>query len=128
VKAVRWLLGRIILFLDRLTRPRAPRHPPERQAELDSQTAHMALYQYAACPFCVKTRPAIPRLGLNIELRDAMSAPNYRRELEQEGGKQQVPCLRIEEGGKATWMYESGDIIAYLEKRFGHPDAGTTGA
>jgi glutaredoxin len=128
VKAVRWLLGRIILFLDRLTRPRAPRHSPERQAELDAQTAHMALYQYAACPFCVKVRRTIRRLGLNIELRDARNDSGFRRELEQEGGKQQVPCLRIEEGGKTTWMYESGDIIAYLEKRFGSPDAGTTGA
>jgi glutathione S-transferase len=29
-----------------------------------------------------------------------------------------VPCLLIEEDGEARWMYESNDIIAYLEKRF----------
>ncbi|RTZ72058.1 MAG: glutaredoxin [Gammaproteobacteria bacterium] len=123
MKGVRWLLGRIILFVDRLTSPRPPHHSPERQAELDALTAHLALYQYAACPFCVKVRRAIRRLGLNIELRDAKNDPHFRRELEQEGGRQQVPCLRIEEAGKVTWLYESGDIIAWLEKRFADPDA-----
>ena len=117
---IRWLLGRIILFFDWLTQPGKPDHSPEKQAELDARTANMALYQYAACPFCVKTRRAIRRLGLNIELRDAKNDPRYRRELEQEGGKQQVPCLRItNEDGGTTWMYESGDIIDYLQKRFG---------
>lgn len=123
MKGVRWLLGRLILFVDWLTSPRPSHHSPERQAELDAQTAHLALYQYAACPFCVKVRRAIRRLGLNIELRDARNDPRFRRELEQEGGRQQVPCLRIEEAGEVTWLYESGDIIAWLEKRFGDPDA-----
>ncbi len=118
--AVRWLLGRMILFFDWLTQPRKPDHSPEKQAELDAQTGSMALYQYAACPFCVKARRAIRRLGLNIELRDAKNDPVYRQELEREGGKQQVPCLRIaNEDGSVTWLYESGDIIAYLQKRFG---------
>jgi glutaredoxin len=120
MSAVRWLLGRIILFFDWLTQPGKPDHSPEKQAELDAQTSSMAMYQYTACPFCVKTRRAIRRLGLNIELRDAKNNPQYRRELEQEGGKQQVPCLRIEnEDGSITWMYESSDIIEYLQKRFG---------
>ncbi len=29
----------------------------------------------------------------------------------------QVPCLRIEEGERVRWLYESADIIAYLKKR-----------
>lgn len=116
---VRWLLGRIILFFNWLTLPKKPDHSPEKQAELDAQTANMALYQYAACPFCVKTRRAIRRLGLNIELRDARNNPQYRAELEQRGGKQQVPCLRIEDpNGSVSWLYESGDIIDFLQKRF----------
>ncbi len=112
---IRWLLGRIILFFDWLTQPKKPDHSPEKQAQLDAQTANMALYQYAACPFCVKTRRAIRRLGLNIELRDAKNNPQYRAELEQQGGKQQVPCLRIQESdGSIRWLYESGDIIDFL--------------
>jgi len=30
-----------------------------------------------------------------------------------------VPCLRIEEGDKTVWMYESKVIIDYLNQRFG---------
>jgi glutathione S-transferase len=31
-----------------------------------------------------------------------------------------VPCLRIEkEDGSSEWMYESKDIIAYLDERYG---------
>ncbi len=119
MSSIRRLLGRLILFFDHLTRPGRPAHSPERQAELDRQTANLALYQYAACPFCVKTRRAIRRLGLNIELRDAKNNPGFRRELEQQGGKQQVPCLRIEnQDGSVTWMYESNDIITWLRQRF----------
>jgi len=120
MSGIRWVLSKIILLLDWLTSPRKPVHSAERQAELDAQTASMSIYQYAACPFCVKTRRAIKRLGLNMELRDAKNDPQYRLELEQQGGQQQVPCLRIEEpDGSITWMYESSDIVAYLNRRFG---------
>lgn len=120
MSTIRAILGKIILFLDWLTSPKNPDHSPEKQAELDAQTKNMALYQYVACPFCVKTRRAIKRLGLNIELRDAKNNPEYRLELEQQGGKQQVPCLRIDEPEGVTWMYESSDILAYLKQRFGN--------
>ncbi len=115
---IRAILGNIILFLDWLTSPKQPDHSPEKQAELDAQTKSMSLYQYAACPFCVKTRRGIRRLGLNIELRDAKNDPRHRLELEQQGGKQQVPCLRIDKPEGTTWMYESSDILAYLNQRF----------
>ena len=117
---IRWILGRIILLIDWLTRPALPGHSAETQAKLDAQTPHLALYQYQACPFCVKTRRAIRRLGLNIEIRDAKNNANWRSQLEKEGGKIQVPCLAsTEEGGSARWLYESSDINRYLEQRFG---------
>ena len=82
----------------------------------------MALYQFKACPFCVKTRRAMKRLGLKIELRDARDNAQWRQQLLLEGGQVQVPCLYIPEDGAAgRWMYESGDIIDYLEQRFGLP-------
>ena len=35
------------------------------------------------------------------------------------GGKIQVPCLQItDEQGNVTWMYESEDIIQYLNREF----------
>jgi len=44
--------------------------------------------------------------------------PTHRDELEQGGGKIKVPCLKIEKEGQVTWMYESSDIVNYLEKEF----------
>lgn len=53
-----------------------------------------------------------------VTLRDAKNNEQDRQTLLTEGGKIKVPCLRIEEDGKTTWMYESKAIIAYLDQRF----------
>ncbi|MCL6416174.1 glutaredoxin [Aestuariirhabdus sp. Z084] len=116
---IRFLLGRIILALDFIFTPRSPKRSPEQQQLLDQQTAKLALYQFQACPFCVKVRRAIKRQGLHIQTRDAKGDSGYRSELEAEGGRIKVPCLRIEtEQGDIRWMYESSEIISYLEQRF----------
>lgn len=119
LRAIRWVLGRLILFGDWLTRPKPPQRTPEAQAALDAQTANLALYQFRLCPFCIRVRRTIHRIGLNIALRDALNTPQYRAELIEQGGRYKVPCLRIEEDGKTRWLYESSDIVAWLEKWFG---------
>jgi len=59
------------------------------------------------------------RLSLNIETRDAQHNQEYRDELLQGGGEIKTPCLKIiNEHGKVIWMYESADIISYLQERF----------
>lgn len=119
-KSIRWALGQIIIFIDWLTKPRAPEYSEEKRAELDQATANMALYQFGQCPFCVKTRRGIRRLGLNIEFRDARNDPKWNSELIEQGGKYQVPCLRfVDDKGDINWLYESSDINSYLAKRFG---------
>ena len=116
---IRWPLGQLILLIDFLTSPRTPERTEEEQARIDAQTRGMALYEFKACPFCVKTRRAMKRLGLNIELRDARGDMQWRQQLLAEGGRLQVPCLYIpQSSGDAQWLYESDDIIAYLEERF----------
>ena len=92
---IRWPLGQLILLIDFLTSPRPPERAAEEQARIDAQTRGMALYQFKACPFCVKTRRAKKRLGLNIELRDARGNMQWRQQLLAEGGRLQVPCLYI---------------------------------
>ena len=118
VKGLRNGLGQLIIFADWLTRPKPLQRTAEQQAEVDAATAHLALYQFNACPFCVKVRRAIHAFNLKIELRDAKNNQQFRQELEQQGGRIKVPCLRIEEGGEVRWMYESNDILAYLKERF----------
>lgn len=83
-------------------------------------TADLSLYQSSTCWFCAKVKQKMSDLGIQIELRDIGMNGAFRDELVREAGKSQVPCLRIEQpGGTATWMYESSDICAYLENRFG---------
>ena len=118
IKALRLALGYIILFVDVITRPRKLKRTAEAQAAVEQAASGLALYQFRACPFCVKTRRALHKLNVPVALRDAMNDPQARQELEQQGGKIKVPCLRIEENGQSTWMYESNAIIAYLDQRF----------
>ncbi|MCL1078648.1 glutaredoxin [Parashewanella spongiae] len=110
---IRWVLGRIILLLNFIFAPKKAQHSAELQAKLDDLTKLLQLYQFAACPFCVKVRREIRRQGLNIKLVDAKLADN-RQVLETQGGKVKVPCLRIEEGKKVTWLYESDEINRYF--------------
>lgn len=118
-KPVRWVLGQIIIFIDWATRPKPLQRSPEKQAEVDVQTKGMALYHFQMCPFCVKTRRQIRRLGLNIENRDARNDPKWNQELIDEGGKYQVPCLKIiKDDGSVEWMYESTVINQYLEDKY----------
>jgi len=118
IKVLREGLGRLIVFIDFVTRPKPIRRNPEGQKAVDASASQLSLYQFYACPFCVKTRRTIHRLNLPIELRDAQKPGNHRSELERQGGKVQVPCLRIEDGGETRWLYDSGAIIDYLNRRF----------
>jgi len=116
---IRFVLGRLILFFNWLFTPRSVTRAPEAQAGIDAQTTSLVLYQYEACPFCVKVRRSLKRHALNIETRDVKRNDAAREELLARGGELQVPCLRIEEGDQGyRWMYESSDIIRYLEGRF----------
>lgn len=119
LRFVRWFLSRILLVLDRLTVPAPMVRDPARQAEVDRECAKLALYQFVGCPFCIKVRRQIRRLGLRIELRDAAEDATHRETLVREGGELQVPCLRIEAPEGVRWMYESSEINAWLAARFG---------
>jgi glutathione S-transferase len=56
------------------------------------------------------------RNNLKIKTVNAKTCETSKQELETGGGKLKVPCLRIENNkGEVNWMYESSDIINYLE-------------
>jgi glutaredoxin len=121
IAPVRKVLG---LFLEAGFRAMAPgsavRRGPEAQRRVDKECEHLALYHFEGCPFCIKVRAKIRRLGLEIELRDIRKNPDFEKELLAGGGEYQVPCLRIhQEDGSYRWMYESDDINVYLESRYG---------
>lgn len=118
MKFIRWILGKIILLLNAVFSPRGVKRPAEAQKSVDDKAKNYALYQFEACPFCVKVRRAMKRQSVSIELRDAKNDPGHREALEQGGGRVKVPCLRIEKDGETQWLYESSDIVAYIEKEF----------
>lgn len=118
LKAMREGLGRLIVLIDWVFSPKKLKRSEKEQAEVNQQVESLKLYQFYACPFCIKTRRNIKRLNLPIETRNAQSG-QYRAELLAGGGEVKVPCLRIKEQDKITWMYESSDIIKYLDERFG---------
>ena len=116
---IRLILGKLILFFNWVFTPRTVQRDPAQQASINEQTIHLTLYQYEACPFCVKVRRAMKRHGLIIETRDVKRSDVAREELLSGGGDLKVPCLRIGEGERGfQWMYESREIIGYLEQRF----------
>ncbi len=118
-KPIRWVLGQIIIFIDWLTRPKPVQRSIDEQESVDGQTSKMALYQFNQCPFCVKTRRSIHRLALSIEKRDARNDPKWNKELIDDGGKYQVPCLKVTaDDGTIDWIYESSIINKFLNEKF----------
>ncbi len=120
MKLIRKVLGRLILFMDSTFVPEGIVRSPEKQGEVDEELSLITLYEMNTCPFCVKVRRAAKRLSLGIASKDVQKDSAAKAELVREGGEFQVPCLRIQnKDGSVQWMYESDDIIAYLEEKFG---------
>ena len=71
----------------------------------------LVLYYFPSCPYCQRVLATLDRLGVELKMRDIRSEDGARDDLIAIGGKGQVPCLVID--GKP--MYESGDIVAWLE-------------
>ncbi|MGB5854723.1 MAG: glutathione S-transferase N-terminal domain-containing protein [Oceanisphaera sp.] len=118
VKVLRNGIGGIWQLGDLITRPTKMQRSAEAQHAVDNACTELALYQLPRCPFCIKVRRNMHKLNLPIELRNVQPGSPYRDELEAGGGRVKSPCLRITEHGEVRWMYESNDIIAYLEQRF----------
>ena len=116
---IRWFLGLLILAYEKIKSPKGIQRNFNDQSLVNTETRKLTLYQYKACPFCVKVRMAMKRLSLNVITRDAKRSETAKAELLAGGGILKVPCLKIvDDNGTETWMYESTEIIAYLEGRF----------
>ena len=74
----------------------------------------LALYMRPSCPYCIRVTDYCREHGVDLELRN-IAEGQHLEALMVGGGKRQVPCLRIERQGQVRWLYESLDIIAYLQ-------------
>jgi glutaredoxin len=119
-KTLRAVIGPFLLLVNWLTQPRGIVRPETAQQAIDARCQALALYHFPTCPFCLKVRRTMRRLSLPIVLRNAQHDAVHRQALLAGGGKIQTPCLMIAgQNGHVTWLYESADIIAWLEREFG---------
>lgn len=120
LKVFRNGLGALIALISRLIPVKKVKRSAKAQEAADKKAETIELYQFFACPFCIMSRRVIRGLNIKIVTRDAQKRGGiYREEMQKETGKVQVPCLKITKGKEVTWMFESSDIKAYLEKEFG---------
>jgi glutaredoxin len=113
----RRFLGNILRGVDWLTRGKPQRRDDEHQARLDTALVPLSLYYFKDCPFCIKVLRYMHQSNIALTLCDAEVTEHHKAALISLGGRYQVPCLRIpqSDGRDDAWLYESDDIIAYLE-------------
>ena len=80
----------------------------------------LQLYTSDYCQYCKKVEAHMKELGIEYERMNVGENPSYREAVIHRGGKMQIPFLVDEEKGAA--MYESDDIIAYLDKTYGYAE------
>jgi len=117
LKMLRNLFGYILVFLNWLSQPKPVKRSKEEQLRAQQGVAGLSLFQLYACPFCLKTRRALHRMNVKVDIQDIGRNKDLREVLENGGGRIKVPCLRIVESGNTRWMYESSDIIKFVEQR-----------
>lgn len=77
----------------------------------------LTLYFKPTCPFCRRVIAVIERLELEVEMKDIVANESFAAELEEKGGKRQVPYLV--DTDKDAAMYESDDIVKHLQDNYG---------
>ena len=82
---------------------------------MSTQLSEYSLYYLPHCPYCQRVLQAMQQLDIIMTMKDT-GEPRAKQELLQGGGKTTVPCLRHPDG---KWQYESLDIVAFLQKKFG---------
>lgn len=118
-RILRRILTPFMLIYAALSKPRAIERDASEQQQVDAQCKGLTLYQFAACPFCIKVKKEMHRLALPIAQLNVQKDPDARAELLAGGGRVKVPCLKIEQAdGNVEWMYESDEINRYLKQRF----------
>lgn len=77
----------------------------------------LELYDFEGCPYCRKVREVLCELDLDYLVHPVAQGSPRRPELKKLGGKLQVPYLV--DPNTHTRLYESDDIIDYLNERYG---------
>lgn len=76
----------------------------------------LTLYVQTGCPYCAMVLHKLDELDVAFEEKN-IAEQEVADELIERGGKRQVPYLV--DDARGVEMYESADIVEYLESRFG---------
>ncbi|BBG28850.1 glutaredoxin family protein [Zymobacter palmae] len=95
-------------------------HDAKVQTAPIAKDAPLVLYYRDDCPYCWNVMSYLNDQHRELPMKEINSSEAISNELIIGGGKRQVPCLRIREnnGNKITWLYQSAEIIKYLDE---HP-------
>jgi glutathione S-transferase len=83
----------------------------------DQPEKMLVLYNLEASPYCRKVRETLNELNLYYQVENVGKFSARRPELIDRGGKMMIPYLI--DPNQEVEMYESDDIIAYLEATYG---------
>ena len=77
---IRFILGRIILFLDWMTSPKPIPVSPEKIKFIQEKVKDMEIYEFKACPFCVRVRRFMKKNNISIKIKDARRNKDFADE------------------------------------------------
>ena len=115
-------LQKIMATCSSLIAPQIQRAAAEQQ-KADRLANSLTLYSLNSCSYSRKVQRHLHHLNVNITVKNLKRCHIYQKELLAGGGRAQVPCLRIENAQGSKWLYESDDIMRYLDKKFMPKDA-----
>ena len=65
-RTLRLILTPFMLLSEKLSTPESVSRSADEQARANEASKDLALYQFKACPFCIKVRKEIARLGGDV--------------------------------------------------------------
>ena len=80
MRIIRFILGRIILFIDWITSPAPISISEEERLRISTFTSSMVMYEFRACPFCVRVRRFMKRNNIIIILRE-IDLENFKKNI-----------------------------------------------
>lgn len=88
------------------------------QKRVERIASGLTLYTLSSCPYSAKVHRHLKQLNITVGIKNLKRCNAYQKELLAGGGRAQVPCLRIETPKGSRWLYESQDILSYLDSKF----------
>ena len=80
--------------------------------------SQIQFYVLPGCPYCAKVEDKLQELDLEYESHEVPRSKPERDEVEDVSGQRGVPVIVDADNG-VDGMYESDDIVEYLERTYG---------